>query len=189
MTVAAEPVAATRLMTAEELLELPDDHLRHELVRGELTTMPPAGYPHGKVALHTGALIDAFVHEHHLGAAFAAETGFTLGRNPDTVRAPDVAFIATARIPAPEDARGFVEIAPDLVVEVLSPDDRPGAVAEKVLEWLEAGCRQVWVLDPQLRRVVVHLPDGLSRTLGEDDELDGGDVLPGFRVPVAELFS
>ncbi len=145
------------LVTAEELLELGEDHTRHELVRGVLTTMPARAYLHGKVAMRVGGLVDAFVREHGLGDVFAAESGFTLARDPDTVRAPYVSFLAT--------------------------------VAAKVLEWLDAGCRQVWVLYPKLRRVVVHLPDGVNRTLGEDDELDGGDVLPGFRVPVAELFS
>jgi len=186
---AAEPAAAPPLMTAQELLELPDDGLRHELVRGELTTMAPAGYPHGMASARIGALLDAFVRERSLGDVLGAETGFTIARDPDTVRAPDAAFVSIARRPAPDDLKGFAQLAPDLVAEVISPDDRAGQVAAKVLEWLGAGCRLVWVLYPQLRRVVVHLPDGVSRTLGEGDELDGGDVLPGFRVPVAELFS
>jgi Uma2 family endonuclease len=175
-------------MTAEELLELPDDHMRHELVEGELRTMSPAGGEHGRVALAIGARILQHVDEHGLGLAFAAETGFVLHRGPDTVRASDVAFVAAGRLPAGA-GRGFPELAPDLVVEVVSPSDRASEVAEKAAMWLDAGVRLVWVVDPQARLAAVHHPGGLVTVLRQDGVLDGEEVLPGFRLPLAPLFA
>jgi Uma2 family endonuclease len=180
---AAQPVR----MTAEELFELPDDHMRHELVEGELRAMSPAGFDHGRLALRIGARILDHVEGHGLGAVLAAETGFVLGRNPDTVRAPDVAFVAADRVPG--GARGFPELAPDLVVEVVSPFDRASEVAAKAAMWLDAGVRLVWVVDPQARLAAVHHPGGLVTVLREDGALDGEDVLPGFRLPLAPLFA
>jgi Uma2 family endonuclease len=175
-------------MTAEELFELPDDGLRHELVEGELRTMTPAGFQHGDVALELAFHVKAFVREHGLGKVLAAETGFVLGRAPDTVRAPDVAFVRSDRVPAGRERR-FAELAPDLVAEVTSPADRVAEVNAKVGQWLDAGVRLVWVVDPETEVVVVHHPDGLARVLRGDDVLDGGDVLPGFRLPLPELFA
>ncbi len=171
-------------MTAEELFELPDDGMRHELVEGELRTMAPAGAEHGRVALRLGARILGHVEEHDLGAAYAAETGFVLHRAPDTVRAPDVAFVAAHRIAR---TRGFAELAPDLVVEVVSPSDRSSEVSSKAAMWLDAGVRLVWVVDPQARLAAVHRPGGLVTVLREDGVLDGEDVLPGFRLPLASI--
>jgi Uma2 family endonuclease len=175
-------------MTAEELFELPDDGMRHELVEGELRTMAPAGFDHGRVALHIGARIFDHVDQHGLGVAYAAETGFILRRGPDTVRAPDAAFVAADRVPR-RGSRGFAELAPDLVVEVVSPSDRASEVAEKAAMWLDAGVRLVWVVDPQARLAAVHHPGGLVTVLREDGVLDGEDVLPGFRLPLAPLFA
>jgi Uma2 family endonuclease len=174
-------------MTAEELLELPDDGLRHELVEGELRTMTPAGAEHGLVALRIGARILEHVDEHGLGAAYAAETGFVLRRGPDTVRAPDAAFVASERLAAARGP-GFAELAPDLVVEVVSPSDRASEVSSKTAMWLDAGVRVVWVVDPQARLAAVHHPGGVVTVLREDGVLDGEDVLPGFRLPLATLF-
>jgi Uma2 family endonuclease len=175
-------------MTAEELFELPDDHVRHELVEGELRTMPPAGFDHGRLALRIGARILDHVEQHDLGEVLAAETGFVLRRSPDTVRAPNVAFVAADRVP--EGAvRGFPELAPDLVVEVVSPTDRASEVAEKAAMWLDAGVRLVWVVDPQARLAAVHHPGGLVTVLREHGVLDGEDVLPGFRLSLAPLFA
>jgi Uma2 family endonuclease len=182
-TAPIEPVG----MTAEELFELPDDGMRHELVEGELHTMTPAGESHGWVALGIGAKIFDHVERAGLGRAYAAETGFLLHRDPDTVRAPDVAFVARERLPG-EPARGFAELAPDLVVEVVSPSDRASDVASKATTWLDAGVRLVWVVDPQARLAAVHRPGGTVTVLREDGVLDGEDVLPGFRLPLSELF-
>jgi Uma2 family endonuclease len=173
-------------MTAEELLELPDDHMRHELVEGELRTMAPAGEGHGWVAMAIGSKVFDHVEQQRLGRVYAAETGFILRRRPDTVRAPDVAFVAADRLPA--KGRGFAELAPDLVVEVVSPSDRASEVAEKAEMWLDAGVRLVWVVDPQARLAAVHHPGGLVTVLRQDGVLDGEDVLPGFRLPLAPLF-
>ena len=172
--------------TAEELFELPDDGMRHELVEGELRTMTPAGGEHGRVSLRLGARILEHVEEHDLGAAFAAETGFVLNRGPDTVRAPDVAFVCGDRLQA-APSWGFPELAPDLVVEVVSPSDRASEVASKAAMWLDAGVRLVWVVDPQARLAAVHHPGGLVTVLREDGVLDGEDVLPRFRLPLASV--
>ena len=141
------PAVPTELMTADELLRanLPDR--RVELIRGVLVVREPAGGRHGRVAAELARLIGTHVHDHHLGVVYGAETGFTLTRGPDTVRAPDVAFLQRDRVPTPEPG-GFLPLAPDLAVEILSPDDRPGETLAKVGYWLEAGTRLIWVVDP-----------------------------------------
>jgi Uma2 family endonuclease len=186
------PVSATAPierpgLTAEELFELPDDGLRHELVEGELRTRTPAGAEHGRVAARITARLVDHAEEHGLGEAYGAETGFVLHRGPDTVRAPDVAFVAADRLP-PEPEPGFGRIVPDLVVEVVSPSDRASEVASKAAMWLDAGVRLVWVVDPQARLAAVHHPGGLVTVLRADGVLDGEDVLPGFRLPLSTVF-
>ena len=173
-------------MTAEELLRLNLPDKRTELVRGVLVVREPAGYQHGDVAMRLAAAIYTHVEAHELGRVFAAETGFTLARNPDTVRAPDVAFISTARLPDPPP-RGFAELAPDLAVEVLSPDDRPGEVLAKVADWLNAGARLVWVVDPLRVIARVYRADGSESMLDETDALRGEDLLPGFEYPLSAI--
>ena len=175
-------------MTAEELYELPDDGMRHELVEGELRAMPPAGFEHGSVAADLLIRVGSFVYAQKLGVVLAAETGFVLRRGPDTVRAPDVAFVRADRVPPREERRTFAELAPDLVAEVTSPYDRVGEVNGKVAQWIDAGVRLVWVVDPETRVVVAHQPGGVAHLLREGDILDGNDVLPGFRLPLSELF-
>ena len=176
-------------MTAEQLLELPDDGYRHELVQGELRTMAPAGGQHGHVAFAIGRLVGNHVYENKLGRCYAAETGFVLRRDPDTVRAPDLAFVVSARLSS-EPSSGFLDEVPDLVVEVVSPSDRASEVTEKALTWLDHGVRLVWVIDPRARLVTVHRPgDVIGLVRGENAVLDGADVLPGFRVSLDELFS
>ena len=176
------------LTTAEELLALPDDGLRHELVAGELTTMTPAGDEHGRIAGALLVIAGGFVREHGRGAVYAAETGFRIATDPDTVRAPDFAFVARERLPEVSAPRGFGRGAPDLAAEVVSPGDTYEAVQAKVLQWLEAGTRLVWVVTPATRTIAVHAPGRDVRMLGEADTLDGGDVLPGFSCRVAEIF-
>ena len=181
---AAEPVHTARmphagLMTAEELLHLNLPDKRTELVRGVLIVREPAGYRHGRVAMNMAIRLGAHLEQTRAGLLFAAETGFTLERDPDTVRAPDVAFVRRERLPEPEPV-GFPAFAPDLAVEVLSPGDRPGEVLAKVGDWLNAGARLVWVIDPERREARVYRGDGTTQTLGEDQALDGEDVLPGF---------
>lgn len=180
------PMAPTAVMTAEELLQLHLPNTRTELVGGVLVVREPAGFRHGAVAMRLAMQLGTFVVAHQLGTVVAAETGFTLRRNPDTVRAADVAFVAADRCPDP-DTRGFAELAPDLVVEVLSPDDRPGEVLAKVADWLTAGCRLVWVIDPTHRHARVFRADGSVMLIGAHDMLDGEDVLPGFSCALASV--
>jgi Uma2 family endonuclease len=166
-------------LTAEELLylHLPDKHA--ELVQGVLIVREPPGARHGQVAMELGRLVANHVAEHRLGMVYAAETGFTLRRNPDTVRAPDVAFVRRERVPEIVPT-GYSDLAPDLVIEVLSPGDRPGAVLAKVADWLDAGTRLAWVVDPERRSARVYREDGTEATLSVDDRLDGETVLPEF---------
>ena len=173
-------------ITADELLRLNLPGKRTELVQGRLVVREPAGYHHGTVAADLAFRLTSHVVAHDLGRILAAETGFTLARSPDTVRAPDIAFIAKERIPSPPPA-GFAELAPDLVVEVLSPDDRPGQILAKVADWLQAGTLLVWVIDPARRLARVYRGDGSESSLGPDDALDGEDVVPGFRCRLGEL--
>lgn len=174
------------ITTAEQLLRAGDIG-RCELVRGELRMMIPPGFLHGRITIKLTGPILNHVEAHGLGTVVAAETGFLLARDPDTVRAPDIAFVRAARGPGPE--RGYFPGAPDLAVEVLSPDDRPGYVREKVAEWLEAGTGEVWVVDPRARTVTVHAPSSPDpRVLQETDTLEDRDVLPGFALAVREIF-
>ncbi|MFI5403027.1 MAG: Uma2 family endonuclease [Planctomycetota bacterium] len=175
----------TAIRTAEQLLRNP--HIgRCELIRGELRMMVPASAEHGRVTNRLAKAIMIHVDSHELGTHFAAETGFQISQDPDTVRAPDCAFVGAGRPAAPP--RGYYPGAPDLAVEVLSPDDRPGYVREKVAEWLEAGTRAVWVVDPRDRTVTVHELRRRPKRLGEDGVLRGGSVLPGFEMRVAAIF-
>ncbi len=173
--------------TADQLLALRDPPWRHELWRGELKRMSPAGHDHGDVALRLGAAIANHVRSRKLGRTYAAETGFVLARNPDTVLAPDVAFVRTERLP-PKGSPGFFPGAPDLAVEVMSPDDARRKVATKVAAWLEHGTREVWVVDPKRRTLTVHTAHSAPFTLAHDATLQDCTVLPGFTFQLAELF-
>lgn len=175
-------------MTAEELLHLNLPDKRTELVRGRLVVREPAGYRHGDIAAQLLVVIGSFVRERKLGRVFAAETGFTLARNPDTVRAPDVAYICNERLLDPPP-RGFAEIAPDFAAEVLSPDDRPGEVLAKVADWLRAGTLMVWVVDPIRQLARVYRADGSQSLVSVVESLDGEDVLPGFSCPLTDILS
>jgi Uma2 family endonuclease len=180
---------ATTLVTAEQLLHMPSDGYRYELVAGELHKMTPAGWKHGGIAGGLHGLMASHARQNQLGMIFSAETGFLLSRDPDTVRAPDIAFIRKDHLPAelPEDA--FWPGPPDLAVEVVSPGDTFREVDEKVQAWLEAGAMMVWVVNPQWRSVSVYRAGPAIRTLTEKDELTGEDVLPGFRCRVGEIFA
>lgn len=174
------------LMTADELLRTHVPDKRTELVRGVLVVREPAGSRHGLVTMQLGAELAVYAKQTGAGGVYAAETGFQLATNPDTVRAPDIAFLARERLPPP-DATGYPALAPDLAVEVLSPGDRPGAVLAKVADWLSAGTRLVWVLDPQRRLARIYRHDGSETSVTGDGALEGGDVLPGFRCSLASV--
>ncbi len=174
-------------MTAEELAVRQPPDMRSELVNGRMLVREPGAYEHGRLALAIGAQLYVWVSAHKLGVTVGAETGFTLQRNPDTVLAPDAAFISNARLPR-DGVTGYAELTPDLIVEVLSPSDRAGKVRWKVGAWLAAGARLVWVIDAQRGRADVHRADGTSEQCGANDALDGEDVLPGFTLPLHPLF-
>ena len=176
-----------RLMTAEELYALPDSGEKRELVNGRLRVSEPPGAPHGFVQARLTARLVAAVEAGRLGFVFV-ESGVVLRHGPDTVRGPDVWFVARERL---RDGmpRAYFEGAPDLAVEVVSPRDAAAEMAEKVESYLDAGARIVWVVYPNTRSVAVHTPDGIVRTLRAGDTLDGGDVIPGFALALAELFA
>ncbi len=176
-----------KLLTAEEFAALPDDGTWQELVNGEVRTSPPPGGSHGETAMNVGIVVGSYVRSHELGRVFG-ESGWILTRGPDTVRAPDFAFVAAGRFPEGPVPRGYPEFGPDLAVEVLSPNDRPGEVREKIQQWLDAGVRLIWVLDPARRTVSVHRRGEPPRTLRPGDAIDGEDVVPGFSCAVVDLF-
>lgn len=178
----------TRPMSADEFLALPDDGLRHELIRGEVLTMPLPGGRHGAIAMEIAWQLNSHVKLRGLGRIYAAETGFLIERNPDTVRGADVAFVRSERLPLIVQPDKHVPFAPDLAVEVVSPSDRPAEIRDKVRAWLAAGAHAVWVVAVKDRSVTVHRPGADPLTLGPDDAIDGEDVLPGFRSPVRTLF-
>jgi Uma2 family endonuclease len=174
--------------TAEDLLRMPDDGFRYELVKGQLRKMSPAGQRHGRIAIRVSTSLDNYVTLNKLGAVFAAETGFLISSEPDTVRAPDVAFVSQKRLDEVGDVEGYWPGAPDLIVEVISPGDIYTEVEEKVLEWLDAGTRMVVVINPRKRAVTVYRSLTDIIVLTENETLDGGDVVPGWLVTVRDVF-
>jgi len=174
------------ILTAEQLLEA-HDLGRCELVRGELIMMSPGGFRHGRIVMSIGAQLYEFVRDNALGVVMTADTGFHIARDPDTVRAPDVMFVSNERLPdgVPE---GFLPIPPDLAVEIVSPTDKFSDITAKAEEYAAAGVRMVWVVDPQTRRAYVFRPGQAVRSLVETQSLPGEEVLPGFELPLKELF-
>ena len=178
----------TRRMTAEELLAMPDDGFRYELVRGELRQMVPAGYDHGKLAARIAIRLGAYALERGLGEVSIAEAGFKLESNPDHVRVPDAAFVRRERDPGALTTPGFFPGPPDLAVEVISPGDRYSEVKEKVADWLAGGALAVIVVDPRRRTVELHSSPTDTATLTEADTLTVEDVVPGWTLPVRDIF-
>ena len=177
-----------RLLTAEELMSLPDNGMQQELVRGRLIEMPPPNFLHCKLVAVLCRILGIFVSQHHLGTVVGGP-GFILQRDPDTVRAPDVAFVSTAREALITEPEQYQEFAPDLAVEIFSPGDRRGDLDEKIKHWRTAGARLIWMVFPRWRTVEVHCADGASETISEDGLLQGEDVLPGFSCAVRDLFA
>lgn len=174
-------------MTAAELEQLPDDGFRYELVNGELRQMPPTGGEHGDRAMRLSAPLAVHVYQNDLGIVLAAETGFKI--DDFNVRAPDCAFVSNDRLKLQGLPRGFFPFAPDLAVEVISPGDTKAEVKEKAEWWLAVGTRLVWVVDPKRQTVTAyHAASGKTTIYKLGDTLDGLDVVPGFALPVADIF-
>ena len=182
-------MSTTSQVTAAELLALPSGMgKRYELVLGELRVMSPAGWRRGNVVSNLHELLASFVKRHDLGMMFGAETGFRLARDPDTVRAPDIAFIAKQSLPTEMPREAFWPGAPDLAVEVLSPDDRTGEIDDKIEAWLAAGTIAVWIVDPKLRTVAIYEAENKVSVKSVGQALDGGALVPGFSCAVDDLF-
>lgn len=186
---AATTQPPTQPMTAEELLRLPNDGKRYQLVRGELRTMSPPDFRHGEIAGNIYAALRAYVRSKGLGRTSVGDPGFLLARNPDTVLAPDAAFLSADQAPPGDLPRGFWKGAPTLAVEVVSPNDTAYEVEEKVEDWLALGCAMVVVVSDKRRTVTVHRPGQSPRILRGNDIFDGEDVVPGFQLPLPEIFA
>lgn len=178
----------TQTITAEEFAALDLGDARSELIEGVIHTIPPTFDDHGEITMRLSLILGRYVMDHRLGRLYAAETGFLLARNPDTVRAPDVAFIRRDRLPPQRLTPGWVPVIPDLVVEVASSGDRPAEIRRKAAMWLDAGVRLVWVVLPGERVVEVYHADAAVARLDGAATLDGADIVPGFSTPVAAIF-
>ena len=178
----------TRLITADELLRLDSAGIRGELIRGVFYRIRPSEVRHGIVSVNICYLLGTFIRPKRLGHLVAARTGVQLEWNPDTVREVDCAYITYAKWPRGKRNPDYIQVPPDIVVEVVSSADYPPSVNDKARMWLNYGVPLVWVVNPGCRTVEIHWSDGPDVTLGEDDTLDGGAVLPGFTCPVRDIF-
>jgi Uma2 family endonuclease len=178
-----------RYVTAAEFLSHSAAAGPSELVRGEIRVMTPAGAAHGLVAGTIFAALNAFVESRQLGVCFPDNTGFLLPGLGDTVRSPDVAFVRAERLPDQGIGPGWMNVAPDLVVEVLSPTETASELEEKLRDYRAAGTRLAWVADPTARIVSVRPTSAPESWVTEAETLDGGDVLPGFSLSVTRVFA
>ena len=179
---------STALMTAEELMELPDDGFRYELINGELEKMPSPGLPHGRLVARLSASLVYFVLDHDLGEVFAGDSGFQLTWNPDTVLGPDIAFISKERLEKVGEIKGHWQGPPDLAVEVYSPGYRPGKVSKRISRLFSFGTKQVWIVDLQRRTVAVYRSESDITTFSGSDYLEAQDLFPGFRISLDKIF-
>ena len=175
-------------VTADDLLRMPDDGFRYELVKGELRKMCPAGHEHGRVAMRFALRLGNHVETNNLGVVYAAETGFLISSDPDTVRAPDVAFVRQERVERVGKTKGFWPGAPDLAVEVVSPGDTHAEVEEKAIDWLLAGVILVLTFNPNKRTATAYRSLKDIKILDENSILDCDDVVPGFKVAIKDIF-
>lgn len=179
---------AKALLTADEFFRLPSTEGKQELVRGKVVQMAPPGGEHASLQSELIYRLRLSAETERQGFVLG-EAGFKLASDPDLVRAPDVAFVEAVRFPGGRLPAGYIDGPPDLAVEIVSPNDTATEVEEKVLEYLDAGAKRVWVVNPTTAAVTVHYPDRTSRTLRGDDVLSGEDVVPGFAVRVGDLFN
>jgi Uma2 family endonuclease len=178
-----------KLLTAEEFEQLPDDGKRYELIDGELREMPPTVYWHGEVEINLGTLLNVHVRTHGLGRVSGGEILCLVHRDPDRVRAADIAFIRRERVPPLEARQHIMEVIPDLVVEILSKQDTVEEVSDRIDDWLNAGVQMLWIVDPFRRTVTIYHPGHDPTLLGEHGVLEGDPIIAGFRRPVAEIFA
>ena len=187
-----EPIVVPRPgrpWTVTDLEALAGDEKHYELVRGDLLMMSPASPTQGRYASRLVRHLGAYVDDHDLGEVYTAEPGFELQTEPEIiVRAPDVAFVRKERIPNAFQQAGFWQLSPDLVVEIISPSESAGSVQDKVNDYLQAGTRMIWLVYPNTQTVVEHGPSGSIRQFGPADALQGGDVIPGYHLPLSYLF-
>lgn len=177
-----------KLLTAEDLMRLDSEGIKGELIMGVLHKKVSSGQEHGEIAMNLGSPLHQFVKTRRLGRVFGSDTGVQLERGPDTVREPDLAFISAGRMPLDVRERRYAQVVPDLIVEIVSPSDRPIPVYDKAQMWLRHGALLVWIIDPETRTILALHQSGPTRTYTEDDTLDGGDVLPGFACAVRDIF-
>lgn len=175
--------------TVEQLLEM-EDHKRFELVNGELQERNVSG-DSSRIAMELVLLLGQIVKANNLGVIFGPDCGFrcfSSADDPERVRIPDVSFISAGRITPEQSAAGYIEVVPDLAVEVVSPNDKARELDEKLEEYLQAGVKLVWIIQPKTQTVEVHRPDGSDSRLRKTDTLSGESVIPGFECEVGELF-
>ena len=177
-----------KLLTADDLLELHSKGIKGELIRGVLANTMSTGVNHGRTVVNITILLGNFVKPHRLGTLVASDTGILIDDVRHTVREPDIAFFSADNMPLGANIPGYSDVVPDLVVEVASPNDTVQSIYDKAHMWLYNGVRLVWVGHPDWREVEVYSADGSVFTLGENDTLDGGDVLPGFACKVSDIF-
>ena len=185
---ATATTSKTKLLTAEDLLRLSSQGVKGELIRGVLCETVSVGKVHGRIAMTFGSALVAYVRPQRLGTVIGSDAGVLVQRNPDTVREPDIAYISAERLSLDDQSDGYLEVAPELVVEIVSPSDREQEVNDKTLMWLSLGVLMVVEVYPAERAVMVHRPGIPAVTLTGGDALDGGEVLPGFSLPLSEIF-
>jgi Uma2 family endonuclease len=178
----------TKRLTADDLLRLYGEGVRGELIRGEICQTMPTGQEHGEIVMNLGALLRMFIKPRKLGRLTGSDAGVWLERDPDTVREPDIAFFSAEKMPLGTRVTGYAEVVPDLVVEVVSPNNSLREVNDKALMWLSYGVSLVWVVNPDSRSVDVFRAGRAVSTLTENDTLDGLDTLPGFTCAVRDVF-
>jgi Uma2 family endonuclease len=180
-------MATTPLTTIDEFARI-DEPGRFDLIRGEIVRMRPAGFRHGVYASRIATALSVHVSSNDMGEVPTSDTGYVLSIDPPVVLCPDTSFVRAERLPEGDYPEGFLEHPPDIAVEVVSPSDRMADVNAKVDEYIRSGTALVWVVEPRRRTVTVYRPDLSVQLLVEDDVLDGGDVLPGFNLPVSSIF-
>lgn len=181
-------MAITRLLTVEDLEQMGSEGEELELYDGVPREHPGMSMRHGRMGFRIGFFLGNVVYPRGLGELFTSDTLFTLGRNPDTVVRPDVAFIQSDRMPPEDEWDRISRIPPDLAVEVVSPTNRLVEILDKIVRYQAAGVPLIWLVEPRHRTVTVYPLGQDPHTLREADTLDGGDVIPGFTLPIAEIF-